>query len=61
MGEDCIVIPPSLLPREYGNRVKADRRDRRKSAYLLAKGTLKRVCVHRFEERYHRQVIRRRR
>ena len=60
-GIDCIVTPPSLIPREYGNRVKTDRRDSRKLAHLLAKGMLKRVWVPSKEERYHRQVSRRRR
>jgi transposase len=40
-GADCIVTPPSLLPQEYGNRVKTDRRDSRKLAHLLAKGPLR--------------------
>jgi transposase len=60
-GIDCVVTPPSLIPREYGNRVKTDRRDSRKLAHLLAKGMLKRVWVPSKEERYHRQVSRRRR
>jgi transposase len=60
-GADCTVTPPSLLPQEYGNRVKTDRRDSRKLAYLLSKGMLKRVWVPSVEERYHRQVVRRRR
>lgn len=60
-GADCTVTPPTLLPMEYGNRVKTDRRDSRKLAYLLAKGMLKRVWVPSPEERYHRQVVRRRR
>ena len=60
-GVECIVTPPSLIPQEYGNRVKTDRRDSRKLAYFLAKGMLKRVWVPTQEERYHRQVIRRRR
>ena len=60
-GAHCIVTPPSLLPQEYGNRVKTDRRDSRKLAYLLAKGMLRRVWVPRLEEGYHRQVTRRRR
>lgn len=60
-GADCIVTPPSLVPQEYGNRVKTDRRDSRKLAHFLAKGMLKRVWVPTEEERYHRQVIRRRR
>src|SRR5512135_1912943 len=60
-GIPCIVTPPSLVPQEYGNRVKTDRRDSRKLAHLLAKGLLKRVWVPSEEELYHRQVIRRRR
>ncbi len=61
MGARCIVTPPSLLPIEYGNKVKTDRRDSRKLAHLLAKGLLKEVWVPSAEERCHRQVIRRRR
>jgi transposase len=60
-GIDCLVTPPSLVPIEYGNRVKTDRRDSQKLAYLLAKGLLKRIWVPSKEERYHRQVPRRRR
>lgn len=60
-GVNCIVTPPSLIPQEYGNRVKTDRLDSRKLARLLAKGLLKRVWVPSAEERFHRQVIRRRR
>ncbi len=60
-GVECTVTPPSLIPQEYGNRVKTDRRDSRKLAYFLAKGLLKKVWVPSEEERYHRQVIRRRR
>ncbi len=60
-GVSCIVTPPSLIPSEYGNRVKTDRRDSSKLAHLLAKGMLKRVWVPSEEELYHRQVIRRRR
>jgi len=56
-----LVTPPSLVPQEYGNRVKTDRRDSRKLAHLLAKRLLKRVWVPSEEELYHRQVIRRRR
>jgi transposase len=61
-GIPCLVTPPSLVPQEYGNRVKTDRRDSSKRAHLLAKGLLKRVwVVPSEEERYHRQVVRRRR
>jgi transposase len=59
-GVDCVVTPPSLVPQEYGNHVKTDRRDSRKLAHLLAKGLLKRVWVPSPEQRYERQVIRRR-
>ncbi len=60
-GADCVVTPPSLLPQEHGNRVKTDRRDSRKLADYLAKGLLKRVWVPSLEQRYERQVIRKRR
>ena len=60
-GAQCIVTPPSLLPIEHENKVKTDRRDSKKLAQLLAKGMLKRVWVPSAEERFHRQVIRRRR
>ena len=59
-GVDCLVTPPSLVPQAYGNRVKTDRRDSQKLAHLLAKGLLKRIWVPSTEERFHRQVIRRR-
>ena len=39
-GIECLVTPPSLVPQEYGNRVKTDRRDSRKLAHLLAKGPM---------------------
>ena len=60
-GAECIVTPPSLLPQEYGNRVKTDRRDSRKLACFLSKGMLKRVSAPSREQLYHRQVLRRRR
>jgi transposase len=60
-GAECVVTPPSLVPIEYGNKVKTYRRDSRKLAHLLAKGMLKRVWVPSEEESFHRQVIRRRR
>jgi len=60
-GVECIVTPPSLIPLEYGNKVKTDRRDSGKLALLLAKGLLKRIHVPSQEECYHRQVVRRRR
>ena len=60
-GVECLVTPPSLIPQESGNRVKTDRKDSRKLAHLLATGLLKRIFVPGKKERYHRQVVRRRR
>ena len=44
-GIECIVVPPSLLPVESGNRVKTDKRDSRKLAQYLENNLLKRVYV----------------
>ena len=60
-GINCIVTPPTLIPQEYGNRVKTDRLDSRKLARFLAKGLLNHIYVPSKKERFHRQVIRRRR
>jgi len=40
-----IVVPPSLIPIESGNKVKTDKRDSRKWAKLLGSDMLKRVYV----------------
>jgi transposase len=60
-GAYCIVTPPSLIPREYGNHVKTDRKDSGKLAVLLSRGLLKKVWIPTPEQRCHRQVIRTRR
>jgi transposase len=60
-GAVCVVIAPSLVPMEFGNRVKTDRRDSSKLALLLSKGMAPGVWVPSPQQRYHRQVIRRRR
>lgn len=60
-GAECIVTPPSLIPSDYGNRVKTDRLDSAKLALLLSRGLLKAVWVPDPEARRHRQVLRRRR
>lgn len=60
-GIKCIVVPPSLVPVESGNRVKTDRRDSRKLAIMLSRGLLKEVWVPNPQQLAHRQVIRRRR
>jgi len=59
-GVECIVTPPSLVPMEYGNKVKTDRRDSDKLAKLLAKDLLKSVYVPSKEEVMHRQTFRQR-
>lgn len=59
-GGHSIVTPPSLLPMEYGNRVKTDKRDSRKLAFLLSRGLLRENWVPDYQLRCHRQVLRRR-
>lgn len=60
-GGRCVVTPPSLVPMAYGNRVKTDKRDSRKLAWLLSLGLLKQVWVPDESQRGHREVLRRRR
>ena len=40
LGIECMVVAPSLIPRQPGNRVKTDRRDALKLARLLRSGDL---------------------
>jgi len=58
---ECIVVPPSLIPVESGNRVKTDKRDSRKLAEYLESPRLKKVYVLSKKERAHRQYVRTRR
>jgi transposase len=60
-GIDCIVVPPSLIPVESGNRVKTDKRDSKKLAQYLENNRLKKVYVLSKQERAHRQFVRTRR
>jgi transposase len=60
-GISAIVVPPSLIPIESGNRVKTDKRDSRKLAKLLESDMLKKVFVLTEEERVHRELVRTRR
>lgn len=60
-GVKTIVTPPSLIPMESGNKVKTDKKDRRKLANLLGKGMLKEVHVLSATERSERQIVRTRR
>jgi transposase len=58
---EAMVVPPSLIPVESGNRVKTDIRDSRKLAKLLESNMLKQVYVLTPEEREHRDLLRTRR
>lgn len=57
-GVEGIVVPPSLIPIESGNRVKTDKRDSRKLAKLLEGNLLRRVHVLTEEERMDRELLR---
>jgi len=59
-GGQAVVTPPSLVPMEYGNHVKTDKRDSRKLALLLSRGLLRANWVPDMQLRHHRQVLRRR-
>ncbi len=50
-GIEAIVVSPALIPVESGNKVKTDRRDSSKLAYLLKSGILKKVYVLSEEDR----------
>ncbi|MGO9611480.1 MAG: IS110 family transposase [Dissulfurispiraceae bacterium] len=60
-GVETIVVPPSLIPVESGNKVKTDKKDSRKLATLLEKGMLKKVYVLSQEDRADRELVRTRR
>ena len=60
-GVEVMVVPPSLIPVESGNRVKTDKRDSRKLARLLEGNLLKRVYVLSEEDRADRELLRTRR
>ena len=60
-GIGTIVVPPSLIPIESGNKVKTDKRDSRKLAKLLEGNMLKRVYVLTEADRADRELVRTRR
>lgn len=60
-GAKCIVVPPSRIPVESGNRIKTDRRDSAKLAHLAATGHVPQVWVPTLSQRYDREVFRERR
>jgi len=60
-GVEVMVVPPSLIPVESGNKVKTDKRDSRKLARLLEGNLLRRVYVLSEEDRADRELLRTRR
>jgi len=60
-GARCIVVPPSRIPVESGNRIKTDRRDSAKLAQLAATGQAPAVWVPSMAQRQEREVLRERR
>lgn len=59
-GADVVVTSPNKIPRAAGDRVKTDRIDSVQLARYLQAGLLKPVWVPDPEQRYHREVLRRR-
>jgi transposase len=57
-GVDCEVVAPGLVPSRPGDRVKTDRRDARKLAYLHASGLLEPIWVPSPELEAVRDLIR---
>lgn len=57
-GIDCQVIAPGLVPSKPGDRVKTDRRDARKQAYLHDAGLLEPIVVPSPEFEAARDLIR---
>src|SRR3954468_3267660 len=45
LGDECVVVAPSLIPKKSGDRVKTNRRDAENLAKLLRAGELTAVWV----------------
>jgi len=58
LGIDCIVVAPSLMPTQRGDKVKTDRRDALKLARLLRSGDLTPVWVPDQEHEALRNLVR---
>lgn len=58
MGVKCIVVAPSLTPKQPGNRVKTDRRDAVRLAELLRAGELTEVWTPGEEDEALRDLVR---
>ncbi len=57
-GFDCVVVAPSKIPRQSGNRIKNDRRDAQMLARLHRAGELTAVYVPRVEDEAMRDLTR---
>jgi transposase len=57
-GYDCDVIAPSLVPQTPGERVKTDRRDAEKLAYLSMAGMLEAIWIPSEEDEALRDLVR---
>ena len=58
LGFECIVIAPSKIPQQSGDRVKTDRRDARKLARLFRAGELFGIHIPSVEDEVIRDVCR---
>lgn len=58
MGVRCVVVAPSLIPRQPGNRVKTDRRDSVRLAELLRAGELTEVWTPSEDDEALRDLVR---
>jgi len=58
LGEECVVVAPSLIPRKSGDRVKTDRRDAQNLAQLLRSGDLQGIYVPSPEDESMRDLCR---
>lgn len=58
LGEDCIVVAPSLIPRKSGDRVKTDRRDAITLARLHRAGELSAIHVPDARDEAIRDLVR---
>lgn len=58
LGFECIVVAPSKIPSQSGDRVKTDRRDARKLARLFRAGELEGIHIPDVEDEVIRDVCR---
>ena len=58
LGFECIVVAPSKIPKQSGDRVKTDRRDARKLARLFRAGELFGIHIPSVEDEVIRDVCR---